>query len=188
MVWHIYLLECIDGSTYTGIATDVDARYLQHTKGQAAQHTQVHPPGALVAALPVGSRAQAGHLEKRIKRWPKARKIAFFQAYTADWRSYCPDASAQARCLEMPELLAVLDQHAEAIQAIAATEAEVWDALKQRTPGLAQALLQSGMKEADAARWACFPIESLGGSPAQLIARGEANQVLAYVLQVTQRL
>ncbi|UBB27512.1 hypothetical protein LAG73_16470 [Pseudoxanthomonas japonensis] len=117
-----------------------------------------------------------------------ARKIAFFQPYTVDWRSYCPDASAKERCLGMPELLAGLEQHAEAIQALAVTEAEVWAALKQRTPALAQALLQSGMKEVDAARWTCFPIESLGGSPAQLIARGEANQVLAYVLQVTQRL
>ncbi|MGN7918762.1 GIY-YIG nuclease family protein [Lysobacter sp. 22409] len=188
MVWHIYLLECLDGSTYTGIASDVDARYLQHVRGQAAQHTRVHPPRTLVSAVPVGSRAQAGHLEKRIKRWPKARKIAFFQPYTADWRSYCPNPSAQERGQGMPELLAVLEQHAEAIHALAVTEAEVWTALKQRTPALAQTLLQSGMKEADAARWMCFPIESLAGSPAQLIARGEANQVLAYVLQVTQRL
>ena len=30
MTWFVYLIECADGSVYTGIATDVDARYAKH--------------------------------------------------------------------------------------------------------------------------------------------------------------
>jgi predicted GIY-YIG superfamily endonuclease len=29
-VWHLYLVECADGSLYTGITTDVARRYAAH--------------------------------------------------------------------------------------------------------------------------------------------------------------
>jgi putative endonuclease len=184
-MWHVYLLECIDGSTYTGIAADVDARYLQHVMGRAAQYTRLHPPRALVAALPIGTRAQACQLEKRIKRWSKARKMDFFQPYTADWRSYRDSDGSDTRLNQLQDPLAL---HAMATQQIAAAEAEVWAALRQHFPSLAQTILNAGLNESDAARWMCFPIEVLGNAPAHLIARGEANLVLAYVLRVAQGL
>jgi putative endonuclease len=31
--WYVYLIECRDGSLYTGIATDVDRRYAEHVAG-----------------------------------------------------------------------------------------------------------------------------------------------------------
>ena len=33
MAWFVYLIECRDGSIYTGIAVDVAARYAAHLSG-----------------------------------------------------------------------------------------------------------------------------------------------------------
>lgn len=187
-MWHIYLLECVDGSTYTGIATDVDARYRLHVLGSAAQYTRNHPPRALIAALPVGTRAQASHLERRIKHWSKARKLAFFQPYTTDWRSYCSCAPSEPLDSPAPELREPLNRHTEAVQRVATTQAEIWAILRRRVPSLTQSTLRCGLSEDDAARWACFWIDELDGSPADLIAHGHADKVLAYVLRVTHQL
>jgi putative endonuclease len=35
--WFVYLLECRDGSLYTGITTDVARRYAQHVAGKGAR-------------------------------------------------------------------------------------------------------------------------------------------------------
>ena len=45
--WFVYLVECVDGSLYAGIATDVDRRYAEHVAGKGARYTRSHPPRAL---------------------------------------------------------------------------------------------------------------------------------------------
>lgn len=188
-MWHVYLLHCIDGSTYTGIATDVDTRFQQHVMGRAARHTRVHPPATIIAALPIGTRAQACRFEIRIKHWPRTRKIAFFQAFAADWRELCDTPEALTlRSLAMIDLNEALCVHIAASRQLAMAEHMVWAAIKARTPALADAIRQAGLDDANAARWVCFPIEELGGSPANLIAGGQTDQVLAYVLRVVHGL
>ena len=51
MAWFVYLIECRDGSIYTGIAVDVDARYAAHKSGKGARYTRSHPPRRLLAAV-----------------------------------------------------------------------------------------------------------------------------------------
>ncbi|EQD65175.1 Excinuclease ABC, C subunit domain protein, partial [mine drainage metagenome] len=34
MAWFVYLIECVDGSLYTGIAVNVDTRYAAHARGK----------------------------------------------------------------------------------------------------------------------------------------------------------
>ena len=46
--WFIYLLECADGSLYTGIAVDVAARFAAHQSGQGARYTRSHKPVRLL--------------------------------------------------------------------------------------------------------------------------------------------
>ena len=36
MAWFVYLVECQDGSLYTGVAVDVDRRYAEHAAGKGA--------------------------------------------------------------------------------------------------------------------------------------------------------
>ena len=75
-VWHLYLLECGDGSLYTGITTDVKRRLAQHASGKAARYTRSRLPIILKVSSPVGSRSQALRAEIAIKRLPRERKIA----------------------------------------------------------------------------------------------------------------
>ena len=49
MAWFVYLVECQDGSIYTGIAVDVDKRYAEHAAGKGARYTRSHPPRRLLA-------------------------------------------------------------------------------------------------------------------------------------------
>ena len=75
-VWHLYLLECADGSLYAGIATDVERRFREHLSGKGARYTRSHKPACLVASRPMGSRSEALRAELAIKRLPKGNKLA----------------------------------------------------------------------------------------------------------------
>lgn len=68
MAWYVYLIECRDGSIYTGIAVDVAARYAAHAGGKGARYTRSHPPQRLLAAFECADRSEASRAEYRIKR------------------------------------------------------------------------------------------------------------------------
>ena len=68
MAWFVYLIECKDGSIYTGIAIDVDARYAAHVRGRGARYTRSHPPRRLLAAIEYPDRSAASKAEYQIKR------------------------------------------------------------------------------------------------------------------------
>ena len=74
--WYVYLLECRDGSVYTGITTDVDRRYVQHLAGKGARYTRAHPPLRLLARFPYPDRASASRADYAIKQLTPARKRA----------------------------------------------------------------------------------------------------------------
>jgi putative endonuclease len=68
MAWFVYLIECRDGSIYTGIAVDVAARYAAHLSGKGARYTRSHPPQRLLAAIEYADRSAASKAEYQIKR------------------------------------------------------------------------------------------------------------------------
>jgi putative endonuclease len=74
--WYVYLIECRDGSLYTGIATDVDRRYAEHVAGKGARYTRSHPPLRLLARLEYPDRSSASRAEYSIKQLSPARKRA----------------------------------------------------------------------------------------------------------------
>lgn len=78
-LWHIYLIECADGSLYAGITTNVETRFRTHILGKGARYTRSHKPLRLVASAPVGSRSEALRAELAIKRLPREKKIAAVQ-------------------------------------------------------------------------------------------------------------
>lgn len=81
MTWYLYLIECTDGSLYTGITTDVERRFQEHLDGKGARYTRSHKPVRLVASCLVGSRAEALRAELALKRLPKSRKIAALHSF-----------------------------------------------------------------------------------------------------------
>ena len=46
--WYVYIVQCADGSFYTGVTKDVDARVSQHNAGQGAKYTRARRPVVLV--------------------------------------------------------------------------------------------------------------------------------------------
>lgn len=72
--WHVYLIECRDGSLYTGVAIDVDRRYAEHVAGKGARYTRAHPPLRLLARFECADRAAACRAEYAVKQLPAAQK------------------------------------------------------------------------------------------------------------------
>ncbi len=66
--WFLYLIECVDGSIYTGITVDVAARYAAHCAGTGARYTRSHPPHCLLGYEAHPDRSSASKAEYRIKQ------------------------------------------------------------------------------------------------------------------------
>ena len=74
--WYLYILETVDGSLYTGIATDVQRRVLEHNSGRGAKYTASRRPVRLLAAWETFGQSQALKLERRLKSCTRERKFA----------------------------------------------------------------------------------------------------------------
>lgn len=77
MGWFLYLIECQDGSLYTGITVDVPARFAAHASGKGARYTRAHPPLRLLVSIPYPDRSSASKAEYRIKQLSPAQKREF---------------------------------------------------------------------------------------------------------------
>lgn len=77
MSWFLYVLECVDGSLYTGISNDVPARYAAHLAGKGAKYTRGRPPRRLLAVVDCADRASASRAEYEVKRLSLPRKREF---------------------------------------------------------------------------------------------------------------
>jgi putative endonuclease len=80
--WYVYLLQCGNGSIYTGISTDVDRRIGEHLKDKrGAKCLRGKGPFTLLLKKRIGSKSKALKSEYRIKRLKKAEKVALASAY-----------------------------------------------------------------------------------------------------------
>lgn len=76
MTWFLYLIECADGSVYTGIATDVEARFAKHANGTGARYTRAHKPVSVLASFALADRSSALRAEYQVKRLSPTQKRA----------------------------------------------------------------------------------------------------------------
>lgn len=72
--WFVYLIECKNGSIYTGIAVDVASRYHKHVQGKGARYTRAYPPVRLLAAIRCQNHSEALKSEYRIRHLKHAEK------------------------------------------------------------------------------------------------------------------
>ena len=72
--WFCYLLECADGSLYTGITPALERRVRRHNDGSASKYTRTRRPVRLVWAEAWPDRASAARREWHVKRLPRAAK------------------------------------------------------------------------------------------------------------------
>ena len=77
-IYSVYILRCVDGTLYTGIATDVERRFLEHKEGRGAKYTRAHKPLTIVHQEESGTRSAAQQREAQIKKMTRAQKLALF--------------------------------------------------------------------------------------------------------------
>lgn len=76
-MYYTYMLRCADNSIYTGITTDVERRFAEHSgdiPGKAAKYTESHKAVRLEAAWESENRETASRLEYYIKKLNKSKK------------------------------------------------------------------------------------------------------------------
>jgi putative endonuclease len=66
--WFVYIARCADGTLYTGIARDVQARLAEHDAGRGARYTRGRGPLALCTSRRCRSKGMALRLEYAIKQ------------------------------------------------------------------------------------------------------------------------
>lgn len=76
-----YMLECADGSFYTGWTTDPQRRERQHNRGRGARYTAQRCPVRLVYIEALPDRSTAMRRERAIKTFSRARKQKMISAY-----------------------------------------------------------------------------------------------------------
>jgi putative endonuclease len=78
----VYIIECADGTYYTGISTDIQRRILQHNNGTGSKYTRSRRPVKLLMITDSNmSRADASKLEVLIKSLPKTEKVNYLSNY-----------------------------------------------------------------------------------------------------------
>lgn len=75
MGWTVYILQCADGTLYTGITTDLDRRITEHNNGTGAKYTRTRLPLKLVYEEPAKDRGEASKREAFIKNLTRSEKL-----------------------------------------------------------------------------------------------------------------
>ena len=72
--WYVYIARCADGTLYTGIARDVQARIALHDAGKGARYTRGRGPLTVCAVRRFRSKGAALSLEHAIKQLTRSDK------------------------------------------------------------------------------------------------------------------
>ena len=76
MRWQIYIIECRDGSLYTGITIDLEKRLAAHNAGKGSKYTTSRRPVRLVYREGAANRSEASKRENAIKKLSRNNKLA----------------------------------------------------------------------------------------------------------------
>jgi putative endonuclease len=82
--WYVYILECGDGTLYTGITDDVQRRLQMHRSGKGAKYTRGRLPLQLRYQETCGSYSDALRREARIKKLTRAEKLQLIREQTVE--------------------------------------------------------------------------------------------------------
>ncbi|HFI2447643.1 TPA: GIY-YIG nuclease family protein [Streptococcus suis] len=77
---YLYVLECADGSLYTGYTTDVEKRLATHNRGKGAKYTRARLPVSLVYQEAFDSKQEAMSAEALFKKRSRQGKLEYIAA------------------------------------------------------------------------------------------------------------
>ncbi|MCL4269341.1 MAG: GIY-YIG nuclease family protein [Anaerolineales bacterium] len=78
MTCYCYIIECADGTYYTGWTTNPERRLAQHNKGVGARYTKTRRPVKLVYLEEQADKRAALKRERAIKALPRKKKMELF--------------------------------------------------------------------------------------------------------------
>lgn len=78
-MYFVYLIECRDGSLYTGITTNLERRFAEHKSGIGGHYTRAKEVRKIVHSEKYPDRSSASKRESEIKSWRREKKLALFK-------------------------------------------------------------------------------------------------------------
>ena len=75
----VYILECLDGSYYTGVTNDVDNRMSAHANGKGSKFVAAKGFGRLLAVQECKNKSDACKAEYWVKKLPRSEKLKWFE-------------------------------------------------------------------------------------------------------------
>lgn len=78
--WSVYIVECRDGSLYTGISNNVEKRVVAHNAKKGAASLKGKLPVKLVYQKRIGTKSQALKAEYSIKKLTRVEKLKFISS------------------------------------------------------------------------------------------------------------
>ena len=102
----MYILECCDGSYYTGSTNNLEKRLEQHQNGEGANHTKKRLPVKLVYYEEFQRIDEAFYREKQVQGWSRAKKLALIEGRLSE----LPELS-KSRCLSSSKVTVASSQN-----------------------------------------------------------------------------
>lgn len=79
---YMYVLECADGSLYTGYTTDLDKRIATHKAGKGAKYTKTRLPVKLIYSETFNHKNAAMSAEARFKQKTRQQKLDYIREHS----------------------------------------------------------------------------------------------------------
>lgn len=76
--WFVYILECLDGSFYTGITNNLEKRMKIHKEGRGSKYVKRKGFSKLIISKEFPDKSSALKTEYQIKQLPKKEKLDYF--------------------------------------------------------------------------------------------------------------
>ena len=110
---YMYILECADGSFYTGSTVDLRLRIEQHQNGEGAKHTKNNAPVKLVYYETYDRIDEAFSREKQVQGWSRAKKIALINGNTDLLRQLSKGSTGSLTALELSPVTELVEVFGE---------------------------------------------------------------------------
>jgi len=75
--WLVYILQCKDGTYYSGATNNLEKRMKAHSNGKGAKYTKIRGIEKLIAFKDNLTKKEALSLEAHLKKQPRKNKLNF---------------------------------------------------------------------------------------------------------------
>ncbi|HPR23692.1 MAG TPA: GIY-YIG nuclease family protein [Bacillota bacterium] len=85
---YVYILECADGTLYTGWSTDIKNRVRTHNSGKGAKYTKSRRPVSLVYCEKYDTKSEALKRERSIKNMSRSLKLELIRSSSVKYNDF----------------------------------------------------------------------------------------------------